>query len=148
MWGRYIDEDYIIVAPESYAGVEDFNKKPEMMIQFDFKEVKDAEGFDESLPINYKNYKNYIRRYNTENPYPEKTQEEKVLALIDLYLSTFQGTRSDTSIDDESSDGAYIPLNKEEEILNEYRSYLENIKNDKDFPYVEVLNLQDWLKTR
>ena len=146
MWGNYINEDYIIVAPENYAGILDFNKKPEMMIQFDFKEVKDADEFDESLPIKYKNLDNYIERYNREKFNSEKTQEEKVLAERDVYLSMFQGSREGTNIPDKSSNGSFVSLENEEKALKSYKEYLENIESNPNFPNIQVLSFSEWLR--
>ena len=145
MWGRYIDEDYIIEAPESYAGIPNFNQKPEMMVQFDFMEVKDDEGFDESLPIKYEKMTEYIRRYNVE-PIPEQTQEEKTITLINTYLDSFKGGREGTGVTDKSEDGSYIPLDEEDESLTAYKLYLKDLRKDRNFPYVEVKSLEEWLK--
>lgn len=146
MWGNYINEDYVIVAPESYAGIEKFNQKPEMMVQFDFKEVKDAVGFDENLPIKYKNYENYIERYNREKFNSEKTQEEKILAERDAYLSMFQGSREGTTISNESSDGSFVSMKNEEKALYGYKNYLNNIENEPNFPNIQVLSFSEWLR--
>lgn len=148
MWAKYMKDDYIIVAPEEYAGVIGFNKKPEMMEQFGFVPVKDAEGFDDTLPVRYKEMDGYIERYNSENPNPEKTQKEKVLATRDAYLSMFQGSREGTNIPDESSNGAFVSLENEEKALKSYKEYLENIENEPDFPNIKVLGFGDWLKER
>ena len=145
MWAKYINEDYIIEAPDSYAGISNFNQKPEMMVQFDFMEVKDDEGFDESLPIKYKKMTNYIKRYNIE-PALEQTQEEKTNALIDMYLNSFQGGRKGTNVTNKSEDGSFIPLDKEDEFLTAYKLYLKDLRKDRNFPYVEVKSLGEWLK--
>ena len=145
MWAKYMSEDYVIEAPESYAGILGFNQKPEMMKQFGFKEVKDADNFDKSKQIRYKLFDNYILRYNQE---PDiESQKEKVMALRNLFLQAFSGTRKNTDVSDKSDSGAFVSLENEEKALKSYKEYLENIENEPDFPNIKVLGFGDWLNS-
>lgn len=148
MWAKYINEDYVIVAPDEYAGVIGFNEKPEMMEQFGFEPVKDAEGFNDTLPIKYKEMGRYIERYNLKEQPVESSQKDKILALRDAYLKAFIGTRKDTDVTNESAAGAYVSLTDETKALEDYKTYLENIENKPDFPNIELLGFGDWLKER
>lgn len=149
MWAKYMKDDYVIVAPKDYAGVIGFNEKPEMMEQFGFVPVKDADGFDAALPVRYKEMDGYIERYNLKEEKPvEPSQKDKILALRDDYLKVFAGTRKDTDVTNKSSAGVYVSLEDETKALEDYRTYLKNIENEPDFPNIKLLGFGDWLKER
>lgn len=149
MYAKYINEEYIIPAPKECGGVLDFDQKPEMMIQFDFIPVKDKKGYNKNKKTCYKLMKDYIQRYNPkEESFEELIEEEKLLAIRDSYLNTFCSTRKNTDITNTSSDGTFIDLNEEEEILNNYKNYLLNIENESNFPNIQIMSLSEFVNKK
>lgn len=68
--------------------------------------------------------------------------------MRDLFLQAFSGTRKNTDVTNESDAGAYVSLEDETKALEDYKTYLENIENEPDFPNINVLGFGDWLKER
>lgn len=149
MWAKFINEDYIIPAPEKAGGVEDFNKRPDIMKQFDYKEIVNAPGFDPNKPVKYRLKAIFIEQYNPEiQEQEELSQAEKVLTQRDFFLQIFSGIRENSGVTESSTDGVFVSKENERAALLDYTKYLKNIEAEPGFPDIQVLGFGDWLNTQ
>lgn len=148
MWAKFVNDDYIIQAPEKAGGVSGFNKRPEIMKQFEYQEVVDSEGFDKNKPFKYRQTGDFIERFNIEEkPETKQSPREVILAQRDAFLQMFSGIRKNTEVTDKGETGAYVSPAKEEQALAAYRQYLINIESEPGFPNITLLSFGDWLNS-